>query len=111
MLAIASALLGNKWFVYGLAGLGIFVAIWTTAFYKGQASIDIPSIERAAYANGQVARDGEWKIRLAAASRDADARVAEWQRKAEEAETASPTPTTTVELENMCKTDVFCRKL
>ena len=110
MLAIAAGLLGNKWIVGGLGALGIFIAVWSTAFYKGRASVDVPAIERAAFAKGQIARDGEWKTKLAAAEVEANAKVTEWQRKAEEAEAAAPTPTTAPELLKLCAGDEFCRK-
>ena len=93
--------LGNRW--------GQLIAVALAAYLYGFWSVprvDIKALEL----NTIKARDAYWQTKLADQARTLEAQIDEWQRKAEAAETASPTPTDQAGLAKLCKEDKLCRK-
>ena len=94
-------LLGNRYAQLVLVALGGFFY----GFYS-VPRVDIKALEL----NMIQARDAYWQTKLADQARTLEAQISEWQRKAEEAEAAHPTPTDQAGLAKLCEGDALCRK-
>jgi hypothetical protein len=93
--------LGNRW--------GQMIAVAAAAYFYGFYSVprvDIKALEL----NTIQARDAYWQTKLADQARTLETQISEWQRKAEEAEAAHPTPTDQAGLAKLCEGDALCRK-
>ena len=93
--------LGNRWGQLGMMFLvGYFFAVYQIP------RVDVKALEL----NTIKTRDAYWQTKLADQARTLEAQISEWQQKAEEAETAHPTPTDQAGLAKLCKEDKLCRK-
>ena len=95
----------TAWVAVGAAAVLSFGTGWIQGF-RAVPRVDVAAVERNAIAG----RDAYWQTRLAASQRAASARIAEWQRLAEEAEAKEPTPETNEELAKLCARDPLCAK-
>jgi hypothetical protein len=86
-------------------GILAFGGGWIQGF-RAVPRVDVAAIERNAIAG----RDAHWRDRLAQSERESEAKIAEWQRLAEEAEAKDPTPTTAPEIAKLCEKDPLCEK-
>ena len=108
------SLLSAFWASPTLRMVALGAAVLSFTYFKGRASVDQESIRQSGYSSGykagQVARDSEWKKRLAEAEVATEARINEWRLRAQEAEEKDHVPQTAPELEALCVKDPLCRQ-